>query len=319
MSLKNYIGIIGIGLFIVILLNLDLSQLAHTLASADPIFLTLSLIPMFFMLLVQVAKWKNILDISKVTISFIDTTIIFLVGYFYGSITPGKIGDFIRSKYLSNHSNVSIGFSFSTVFLDRISDLIIIFYLGCLGLLYFFLMNRAIFIPVHLLIILIVLSILIFYVLLNGQLLSKMITTIFYKLLPDKIKSLISPHLNEFTDNLEKLCNNKKVTIQTLLLSIIIWLITAWGGYFLLLSLHATATYEFILFVIVISSFISLIPISINGLGTRELTIIALFSIVNLSPELAFGFSVLFFCWNYIAVLPGLSLYYFCKKKYLTI
>lgn len=319
MSLKKYVGIIGIVLFIIILLNLNLSQLFQTMVSANPIFLGLSLIPMFFMLLFQAVKWKNILGTSNVKISFVDTTIMFLVGYYYGSITPGKIGDFIRSKYLSNHSNVSIGFSFSTVFLDRISDLIIIVYLGFIGVIFFIITYNIFVMPIFLLAFLFFGSIIFFYVLFNEKLLSKLVTTICYRVLPVKIKSQINPHLDDFIANLKLLTKNKKLLLQTVLLSALIWFITALGGFFLLLSLHTTISYPFVLFVIVISSLISLIPISINGLGTRELTIITLFSIIHVSPEVAFGFSLMFFCWNYLAVVPGVILFFSCKKKYLTI
>lgn len=319
MSLKKYVGIIGLVLFIVIMLNLNLNQLFQTLFSANPLFLALSVIPMFFMLLFQAFKWKNILDNSNVKISFVDTIIMFLVGYYYGSITPGKLGDFIRSKYLSNHSNVSVGFSFSTVFLDRISDLIIIVYLGFIGVIFFIFFYDILVMPIFLLALLFFASVCFFYVLFNEKLLSKLITSILFRYLPEKIKLYINPHFDDFTSNNKNLVKNKKLLLQTLLLSVLIWLITAVGGFFLLLSLHANISYPFILFVIVISSLISLIPLSINGLGTRELTIITLFSIIHVSPEVAFGFSIMFFCWNYLAVVPGFLLFFFCKKKYLTI
>ena len=149
--------------------------------------------------------------------------------------------------------------------------------------------------------------------------LSKLVISFFFRFLPDTLKALVGPNFNDFAANLKILTENKKLLLQTLLLSALIWLITALGGFFLLLSLHANVSYPFVLFVVVISSFISLIPISINGLGTRELTIITLFSIIHVSPEVAFGFSLMFFCWNYLAVVPGALLFFFSKKKYLTI
>ncbi len=319
MALRKYIGIIGIFLFIIILLNLNLSQLLSTVFSANLILVGLSLIPMGFMLLIQSFKWKNILDNSGIRISFKDTTIMFLIGYYYGSITPGKIGDFIRAKFLSNHNDISVGFSFSTVFLDRISDLIVIVYIGFIGIIFLFFTYNIFIMPVYLLAVFFLASVIFFSILFNEKLLTKIITTIFFRFLPEKIKSLIDPHVNDFTTNLKILLKNKKILLQTLIFSAVIWSITALGGYLLLLSLRTDVSYLFVLFVIVISSLISLIPVSINGLGTRELTIITLFSIIQLSPEVAFGFSLMIFCWNYLAILPGLFLFFFCKKKYLTI
>ena len=44
-----------------------------------------------------------------------------------------------------------------------------------------------------------------------------------------------------------------------------------------------------------ISNLISFIPISISGLGTRDATLIYLFSLIGLKPELAVSYSFLVF------------------------
>ena len=219
MNLKKYIGVIGIILFIVILLNLDISQLLLTLISANRTLIGLSLIPMVFMLLIQSFKWKNILDTSDIQVSFKDTTIMFLVGYYYGSITPGKIGDFIRSKFLSTHNDISLGYSFSTIFLDRISDLIIIVYLGFIGVIFFIFTYDVIVIPIYILGLLFLTSIIFFYVLFDEKLLSKLVISFFFRFLPDTLKALVGPNFNDFAANLKILTENKKLLLQTLLLS----------------------------------------------------------------------------------------------------
>jgi uncharacterized membrane protein YbhN (UPF0104 family) len=44
-----------------------------------------------------------------------------------------------------------------------------------------------------------------------------------------------------------------------------------------------------------ISNLISFIPISISGLGTRDATLIYLFSLIDLTPELAVSYAFLVF------------------------
>ena len=44
-----------------------------------------------------------------------------------------------------------------------------------------------------------------------------------------------------------------------------------------------------------ISNLISFIPISISGLGTRDVTLIFLFSMIGLKPELALSYALLVF------------------------
>ena len=51
-----------------------------------------------------------------------------------------------------------------------------------------------------------------------------------------------------------------------------------------------------------ISNLISFIPISISGLGTRDVTLIFLFSMISLKPELAVSYALLVFIAFFIVV-----------------
>tara|TARA_B100000427_G_C15460098_1_gene573624 strand:- start:997 stop:1215 length:219 start_codon:yes stop_codon:yes gene_type:complete len=58
-----------------------------------------------------------------------------------------------------------------------------------------------------------------------------------------------------------------------------------------------------------ISNLVSFLPISISGLGTRDATLIFLFSLINIQSELALSYSLLIF---FTIFLAGGLFGYFC-------
>ena len=65
--------------------------------------------------------------------------------------------------------------------------------------------------------------------------------------------------------------------------------------YFLAVALGLHIDFITITLFTAIANLISLIPISISGLGTREASLIYLFSLINVKPELAVSYALLVF------------------------
>jgi uncharacterized protein (TIRG00374 family) len=81
--------------------------------------------------------------------------------------------------------------------------------------------------------------------------------------------------------------------------------IVAVGGW--ALGQHVTLTHYII--IVPITMFVSLLPISIAGLGVREAAYVYLFGLVGVAPETAFALSLLVFIIGILLTLPGAWLY----------
>jgi uncharacterized protein (TIRG00374 family) len=64
-----------------------------------------------------------------------DSYLIYMGSLFWGTVTPGRVGDFMKVLYLKRDRAMSIGKGMSSVLVDRVFDLYILLILGCLGLL----------------------------------------------------------------------------------------------------------------------------------------------------------------------------------------
>ena len=64
--------------------------------------------------------------------------------------------------------------------------------------------------------------------------------------------------------------------------------------YLLAIGLNIPVSFFYLASCVSISNIISLLPVSVSGIGTRDVLLIALFSQVGLSAESAVGFSFMF-------------------------
>ena len=310
-NLKKYLGIFGFVLFLLIIFKIGINNILSSIFSANPIYILLSIIPLCLVIIIQSMRWQLIIKTVGSDIPLLNAIILFLKSYFLGAITPGKIGDFYRSKLLSEQKQISIGLSFYTVFIDRICDIFTIIVISIMGLLFIteFKNNQQFFIFFVLAIVGIggILGYLIF----NRDVCSKFIYPLIERFVPLKYKENFKFSYDEFYVGYKHLFKDKFVFFKIITLSVIIWLIAGLGFYLLSISLGFGVSYWYILTSVLLGTLVSLIPISINGLGTREAVIIFLFSIVMISPELAMAFSLLCLIWNYLPIVPSLILYHF--------
>lgn len=97
----------------------------------------------------------------------------------------------------------------------------------------------------------------------------------------------------DFYEGINQLINYK--LIITVFLTCVSYLIFFAPCYLIAIALGISINFVTITLFMAISNLISFIPISISGLGTRDVTLIYLFSLVGLKAELAVSYAFLVF------------------------
>jgi uncharacterized protein (TIRG00374 family) len=309
MKITKYLGLAGIILFVYIISKINLNQVINILSSANPFFIALSIVPLFFVIVLRSLRWKVIINATGFDISLKDCFLIWLKGYFLGGVTPGRVGDLFRAKFLTDKIGISLGKSLMTAVVDRVFDILVIFGLSALGILMILqLFDREVFSLCNLFILLVVFG-LCLYILTIRKLTAKILSPLFNLFVPSKFKEKAKINFDEFYKGLDLLKESEYHLVISILAGVLSWLVAGIGCYLIALSLGLNITYWYVLVSVAISSLIALLPISISGLGTREATFIFLFSIINIVPEEAVSFSLLILAWNLLLILPGMSLY----------
>jgi len=290
---NNALRLCGVFIFITILTQIDLASALNVISGSDKRLLIISILLIVPLFLAKSLKWFYLLKIQELKYPFVKVLSIYLSGFFLGSITPAKIGEFGKIFYLKkeNHSYSRIFFS---ILVDRLSDIFLLFILCIVGI--FFFVPIVFEINIKRLLFFFTTSailILALFILKAGiqRGLKKIFKIFFSKKILNKINFNTSDLLNEF-----RILSIKKVFL------IFLFTCFAFTIHFVLLYIAALAlginiSFFYLVISLSIAMIINFLPISFMGIGTRDLTLIVLFSSFDISREITVAFSsiMLFF------------------------
>lgn len=286
MKLKRYLPVIGITIFAYILFRLDFRKILEEISNANLWFIFLALCFTFVFLITQTLKWFVIAKAQKTHVPFPTAFRINLISFFYGFITPSSVGGAIRAEYLKKYNNNNVGKGIGNFAIDKVFDLFALIFLGGA----FSFMFGKIF-PINYIFYLIGIFAFLVIILLvfRDRERSKKILRIFYrKLIPNKIKSKMKKGFYSFYENMPK----KRNFILFFFFNVINWTTLYTMFFFVGLSLGINIPYLYFLAIMPIATLIGHLPLTINGLGTREAIMIWLFGFIGVESTKVFSMSV---------------------------
>ncbi len=290
-KLRNYIRYLGVLFLILILTNIDVKLLLKYLSNINPFLCLLVLVlnvPQFF---IKSLRWNQLLKQQKIIYPAFDTFQIYISSIFIGFITPGRLGEFLKVVYLKSDKDVSLSKGMSSVLVDRLFDLYLLIILGLLGIWQFGILGKLSNTSLLLLIIFISFPLLI----LNKQLTGKVSSLIYKSVIKKKaqLRDKIEERFEDFYNGINQLMTFK--LIFSALLTCLSYSVFFMQCYLIAIAMGISINFITITLFMAISNLISFIPISISGLGTRDAALIYLFSLIDLSPELAVSYAFLVF------------------------
>ena len=271
-------------IFTILFSKIDFFSVVDIIKNANLFMLLIAVLFSFAFTFVLIPlKWKLVLDYIKCNISFKEAFFIHVSALPISNILPFKSGDLIKSLYLKRQNKLSFKKATSTVVFDNATDLLTLL---------FFTFLVFIFLSVHLHYKLYFLFLIFTFFLICTVLIAKKIPSDFFysfKVIP----------------------LNKALFIFTL--SLLGFFISFISTYFIFLSINVTIPFLEIMFYLPIIVFITIIPITVAGFGTREAATIFFLSKYT-APEslLSAGILMSFI----VVVLPSLISLLFMKRFY---
>jgi len=309
-KLKKYLPIIGIVIFAYLLIKLDALKIIKEITNVNIFFLLVALFFSIINILTETMKWFVVARYQKIKVPFFEAVGINLIGGFYGFITPSKVGNIIRAEYLKKYSNDKRGKGISNFVLDKVLDicslviLIIIFSFVSLkflsaNYLYFFILGLVFLLAC-------------LFIFMDKER-SRRILKVFYKLVPEKLKERVKRGFYSFYEDMPK----KRYLFLFFSIYIINWIVAYSVMFFIGLSVQINnVSFFYFLAILPIATLVAQIPITISGLGTRELTIIGLFGILGVEATKVFSMSIIgLFIGSIIPAIIGFFLSLINGKK----
>lgn len=277
---KISVRFVGIIIFIVIIYGADWDMMGKVVKGMDYIFILPIVILICFKNLVISYRWHFLLNSYSIKRKYWDNIKLYFSGLLLGYITPGHVGEFYRLVKLNKEGHSKIKGAF-ILLLSKFFDVALIFVLSIIGGIYLINYSEAAFgfVPWILFIGITLLTGLYALFLISKYGGGRLVVSVINKLMKTKLddEALIST-LGVV---------NLKISAKTAVLTTAFWLL-----YFLQLHIAARAigieiNYITATPVLALVSMAAALPITVVGMGTRELAMMNCLSILGVEKERA--------------------------------
>lgn len=267
--LKKYSYLIGIFLFIIILAKIDFGNILTDIKNIKISYFIIALLFSFPTIITKSLCWNYIMRKQGIHYSQKDSFLIYGVGLYIGGVTPGRVGEASRIAYLTKDGH-SLGKSLVGLILDRMSDFVFLISFIIIGsFLFFDFFNRELI--MHL--IAVIVSLALIFVLLKLKLVKTFLKKSILFLIPERYKKSLKTNFQDFI---------KDIKMYSLRNYLVILLITAFSWSFYYIQMYIIAQSINISnipllnlsIILTVVGFITLIPISVSGIGTRDAALI---------------------------------------------
>ena len=294
---RNWLRLLGLALLAFLLWRVDTRQLGNVLYQVAPTLLVVAVLLNVPQISLKVFRWRWLLRSQQIQYGLWPASLSYFGSIFVGLLTPGRLGEFVKALHVSQDCGMSTARAFSTVLADRLFDLYALLLVGGAALLTLTAdpdVNGA-------------LGLIGFTVLLTLPLVMLLNARAFGWLQAFGLRfgswgqKLFAPQgwLMQLRKGLREL------TLPWLAraagLTILAYGIFFSQCYLLAMALGLSVGYAQVSYAVALGSLVTLLPVSISGLGTREAAIIAYLGTAGVPVEAALGFSLLVFVTFYVA------------------
>lgn len=265
--------LISLLLIFFVLSKIDIKQLINVLKEVNIFYLFIAFLFFNLSKITSAIRLNYYFKEIGIDISFKTNLILYYVGMFYNLFLPGGIGgDGYKAYLLKKHFEKKLSVLISALLMDRISGLAALIFLAS----FLFVFSDFSFYPLN------------FISLIFGI----FVFLGFY---------LFCKKFNKFSKYLNK----------NMLLALIVQIFQLISAFFIILSLPQSVNIIDFLVLFLISSVVSVLPITIGGVGIRELTFLYGLGFLHKDPSIGVAFSFLFF---FITMLSSLIGIFFIHK-----
>lgn len=292
-----WLRLIGLMLLGLLLWRLDIATLALIIRDANGHLLVIAAVLNLPMVLCKSLRWQALMLPQRIRYPVSKAYLAYLGSIFIGFLTPGRLGELVRAVHVSQDCRVSTALAFSSVLIDRLFDLYALLLIGSLALLSLTITG------------------------VENSVLALMGTVLLLTMpLAMLLNERIFARIRKFGLRLGRLgvklfareegwLLEMRNGVRQLTLS---WLVGGMGltavaysvffsqCYLLALALDLPVNVTHVSYAVALGSLVTLLPVSISGLGTREAAIVAYLGAVGVQAEAALGFSLLVFVTFYV-------------------
>ncbi len=289
--------LIGFAIFAYLLFKINISATVSAISSAN-LFLVvaayLMLVPMFIL---KVLRWQYMMKQQAINYGLKDSLLMYFAAMYIGFVTPGKVAELLKASYLVRDGH-SFGRSFFSVLFDRLADLLFLAVIGYAGLFFFqnLFKNQILWLSLLAVVELVAVVVLI----LKRKWAKSLLQRLLRKVLPERHKASVQVHVEDFYSSLRIF--NFKTTAVVVLLTALSYLFFFIMAILLAESIGIKVSYLLLIISVTVATLISLLPVSLAGVGTRDVSLLLMLGSLGVARETIIAYSTLHLLASLIAI-----------------
>lgn len=292
--MKNIGRCLGLIIFVVIVTRVDWSGFTGILERSHMRFLYAAIVVSVPLLWIKVLRWRLLLSWQGYHISVCDAFLYYLSSVSLGAITPGRIGEFSKVFYLKKAGISTVSQGLSSVFVDRLLDLSILIIVAMFGMLWLdpwpgaknmALVGFAGAVPVIILLLAV------------GDF--RRIVGWVYRRIPEpRITGFFKEGLDQFADGLHALFQWR--LWQAVMLTVLAYSFLFYQCFLIAQAFSLPISYFALAVIMAMTNLLTLLPISVAGLGTREAALLFLLGPMGIGLEWILAYSISVFVVTFV-------------------
>ncbi len=285
----RYLGPVG---FCILVVYVGPDTMVGALKDAEPEYVILALILNVPLVGLKALRWCLLMRAVGIRIPPWTALRVYFASLFVGFLTPGRVGEFVKAAYVSSKTNTKLSRTLPSALMDRLFDLYVLTAVGMVGLFRYSLVDGAEAQWVVAVVALLLVIPLLFGVIrkpLKRLKVSRPVARL-RKRLPDAILEAVDQSA-VLTTWVSLTCVG--ITILAYLVFFFQCRVGAW-------AVHLHISFVDMVLVMSVTSLVSLIPVSVAGIGVRDASLIILLGKIGASTGQALAFSLMVLVVSYI-------------------
>ncbi|MCB0324362.1 MAG: flippase-like domain-containing protein [Bdellovibrionales bacterium] len=304
---RAYLRYVGLLLLLGLLYSIDVTQASAILTSMDPRWFVVAALCHAAFTFFKSIRWHALLAAQGVEYPLGRAIAVYHAGSFFSLITPGRIGDVIKIDYLKRDRGVPYRVGLSSVVVDRLLDLVLLASSAFLGV---SMLGASVGVLQSLVLFTVLLAAVVALAK-SDWAIPRMLGAMGRMPLVGRRVVTRAESIAHLHQELQTLLSRR--ILVPLLCSVASYAAIYYGSYAIAAAQGLHLTLLQVLYAISITSIVSLIPVSVSGIGTRDLVMVAIFARFGLESEQAIAFSLGYLLIN-IVFGNGVGAYYWFRE-----
>jgi uncharacterized protein (TIRG00374 family) len=296
-------------LFLYIFHKIDFQQFGSTLRNARLDILIAGFLVLWLAHYICVYRWRLLLRPLMPALSLGNLFGIYCIGLFFNLTFPTVVGGDVVKMYYAGRPSKSYAQSFAATFLDRDAGMLAMMFIACGAIILYPIDVPGI--PVSL----IIWSAFAVFIFGNLAIFAPRLHRTMTRFLRRLHLSKIAMKVDLISSAFQVMGKHPGVLLGSLLISFLNQLLVITVSWILALGLRIDVPFPYFLIFFPVITLISMIPISLNGMGLREYSFMSLFGAIGVSAASCIALGLLSSIVIILSSLPGGVVYIFFRNR----